>query len=355
MRAVRHRRADGTETLYWYCRLTGIRLPDIADPGFAAAVAAARHQPAARYAPGSLGELLADWRRSPEYRATAPNTQRNRERYLALLDAAEWSTRQVAGLEMEGVRQLRAELLTLRDMLADRRGAGAASVFGQTVATVFAWAVERGRMAFSPLAQLKGMRLGHIPPWTEAEARHAMEKWPEPLRRAVTLAYHIGQRRGDLAALRWEDYDVAAGRITLMPEKTARRRLARGLPPLRLPVPKALAWELRRWRLAEPGATHILTHSGGKPWSKTGLANAVWRQLVAEGWDTRKGLHGLRKLRTERLLEGGATHAETAAAQGWDSVAMVSLYGRGAEQESLARAGVARLEKRVSKTVKNRR
>ena len=71
VRAVRTRRADGTEAVYWYCRATGARLPDIADPGFADAVANARRGPTLKHIPGSLGALLSDWRASQEWAATA--------------------------------------------------------------------------------------------------------------------------------------------------------------------------------------------------------------------------------------------------------------------------------------------
>lgn len=352
VRAVKHRRPDGSTVTYWYCRLTGARLPDPADPAFAAAIAAARKQPAARYAPGSLGELLADWRGSPEYRATSVTTQRNRERYVAALDAAEWSCRPVVGHNLEDMRQLRADLLKLRDLIATHRGAGAASVFGQTVATLFSWAVGRGRMVLSPLARLPAMRLGHIPTYTEAQAQHAMTAWPEPERRAAVLAYWIGQRRGDLAALRWDQYDIRAGVIRLQPQKTRRRREAKGLGPLVIPVPPVLRLELARWRREAPEATHILTSSTGRPWSYGGLINVIRRRLKAEGWDTKAGLHGLRKRSAEVLAEHGASASEIAAARGWDTLGMVELYTRGADQEKMARAAIRRLSKPLSKVGK---
>ncbi|MBS7810499.1 tyrosine-type recombinase/integrase [Roseococcus pinisoli] len=243
----------------------------------------------------------------------------------------------------------------MRDAIAHARGPGAATVFGQSVAALFAWAVDRGRMAMSPLTRLRSLPGGHIPAWTEADARHAMQAWPEPVRRAVVLAYHLGQRKGDLSRLLWDAYDEAAGVITLQPEKTRRYREAAGKPPLRLIVPAALAWEMRRWRAEAPTATHILTRADGREWTKMALSTAVRAMLRAEGWPTKRGLHGLRRLRAQMLLEAGNGDGEIAAAQGWDSLRTVHLYTEGADQEKMARAAVGRLEKAASKAVKNRR
>jgi integrase len=210
-------------------------------------------------------------------------------------------------------------------------------------------------MVLSPLARMPAVKLGHIPAYTEAQAQRAMTAWPEHLRRAAVLAYWIGQRRGDLTALRWDAYDLTTGVIRVQPEKTRKRREAKGLGPLIIPVPLPLAVELARWRRAAPQATHVLTSSTGRPWSKGGLINAIYWQLKEEGWDTKAGLHGMRKRSAQVLAEAGASASEIGAARGWDTLAMVQLYTAGADQEKLARAGVARLSKPLAKTVKNRR
>lgn len=354
VRAVRTRRADGSEATYWYCRLTGARLPDISDPGFAAAVTAARRLPAPKHVPGSLGALLSDWRASQEWAVTAESTKASRNRYLILIEEPSYSARQVVDLPPADLRKLRADLLDLRDGLARTSGIGAASVFGQAVASLFAWAVDRGRLAASPMTRLKSLGGGHIPAWPAADAKHAMAKWPEPLRRAVVLNYHLGQRRGDLTMLRWDAYDPAAGIITLQPEKTRRKREAAGKPALRLVVSTALAWELRRWRAEAPEAEFILTRADGRPWTRGALSMAVRERLQAEGWDTKRGLHGLRRLRAQMLREAGNSDGEIGAAQGWDSARTVRLYTEGADQEAMARAALDRLEKSMAKSGKKR-
>lgn len=349
VRAVRTRRADGSEATYWYCRLTGARLPDINDPGFAAAVARVRKLPLPKHEPGTIGALLADWRASHEWAVTSASTKESRNRYLRALEVPEYLTRQAVDLSPADFRKLRSDLLDMRDAIARERGVGAASVFGQAIGSLFAWAVDRGRMAASPMTRLKSLGGGHIPAWPEADALHAMQKWPEPLRRAVVLNYHLGQRRGDLTTLRWTAYDPQRGIITLMPEKTRRKREATGKGPLRLIVSSDLAWELRRWREEYPEADFILMRPGGRPWTKGALSMAVREQLQKEGWDTKRGLHGLRRLRAQMLREAGNSDGEIGAAQGWDSARTVRLYTEGADQERMARAALDRLEKAMAK------
>lgn len=352
VRGVRSRRADGTEVIYWYCRHTGTRLPDIEDPGFAAAVAEARRPKRQAHAKGTLGALLADWRASEEWRVTAPATKASRDRYLAAIEGPQWLARQVVDLGPEGFRQLREELLDIREGIAKKKGRGAGAVFGNAVASLFAWAIKRGKAMASPLQKMPALEGGHIPAWTEPDAQIAMTTWPEPVRRAVILNYHIGQRRGDLTMLRWEAYDAAAGRILLQPEKTRRKREAKGLGPLRIVVSSALAWELRRWREAAPEAEYILTRADGRPWTKGALSMAVREQLIKAGMPTKRGLHGLRKLRATIFAEHGATAGLIAAAQGWESERTVGIYTADADQEKMARAAVDLVEKAVSKTGK---
>ena len=120
-------------------------------------------------------------------------------------------------------------------------------------------------------------------------------------------------------------------------------------------VSSALAWELRRWRAEAPDATHILTRADGTPWTRGALSMAIRNRLQAEGWPTKRGLHGLRKLLAQTYREAGASDGEIGAAQGWDSARTIKLYTDGADQEKMARAALDRLEKAVAKSGKRRR
>jgi integrase len=347
VRAVRVRLADGQTAVYWYCRLTNTRLPAPDEPGFAAALAAARASREPKYADGSLGHIIAAWKRSQEYARLAERTKDTRGRYLRPLSADAWSARQAAGIT-------RAELLEMRDAIATAHGPSAANAFMDAASVVFGWALERGLLAVNPLARAKRLEGGHFLAWTDEEAQVAMTNFREHVRRAIVLAYHTGQRRGDLANLLWAAYD--GRRITLMPEKTRRRREAKGQGPLRVPVHPELRRELAIWKTEneqrEKPSKHILTCSLGTPWGREALSMAVKAAVDKAKLRPGLNLHGFRKLAAVRLAEAGATTSEIAAAIGWDSLSHVELYTRSANQERLADAAVIRLSNALAKTGK---
>ena len=104
------------------------------------------------------------------------------------------------------------------------------------MSAIFSWARDRNWIEHSPMAGVRKLPGGSIATWTEVEARLAMRALPEPLRRAVVLAYHTGQRRGDLVRLPWTAYDGRT--IRLRQQKTG--------APLVLPVHPEL--RARSWR-----------------------------------------------------------------------------------------------------------
>jgi integrase len=329
LRAIRRNRADGRLEWEWYCRETGARLPAPAAPGFLDAVRDAR-RPAPAHAEGTIGAALAAWRRSPEYRGAAERTQDRRERYVAPLD-------NLAGKPLAVLK--RALVLDIRDGMAEQRGPAAANAFVQVAATFLSWCVDRGRLEANPLWRVKQLPGRHWPAWTEAEFRIAAKAFAEPLRRAIVLAYYTGQRRGDLVGLTWAAYDGAA--LRLRQEKTAKRRADRARHVI--PAHPALREELERWK-AEATSTHILTRQRGTPWHREGLSNAVGDAVLKAGLRPGLNMHGFRKLAAINLAAAGATTREIAAFVGWDTLAMVELYTKDADQEGLATAAVHRLE-----------
>lgn len=324
LRAVARRRPDGATDYYWYCRLTGTRLPDpCADPGaFFKALGAAR-EPQPQHAADTVGEALIAWRRSPEVRARAPRTRQNRDRYTKPLDA-------LADRPLTSIK--RRELLEIRDALAEGRGNAAANMLVQSVSAFLSWCVDRGRLEWNPLARVKALEGGHFLAWTEAEAQHAMAAFREPERRAVVLAYHLGQRRGDLIRLGWSS--ISGGKIRLVQEKTR--------APVLLPLHPDLARELDTWR-RDATATTILTGPSGTPWTRENLSQCIKRQIAAHRMREGLNLHGLRKLAGARLAEAGATASEIMAVLGHATLAQATLYTRSAERDKLAEAAVIRL------------
>jgi integrase len=310
VRRVKKRLADGSVKVYEY---------------------AADRRPKTQPAPlpaDSIRELLAAYERSPEWRALAPRTRKNRLIALRHLHAIQ---------HLRVVELKRREILTLRDAIAEGIGNGAANGFASHLSAVLSWARDRGWIEHSPAHRIKALPGGHFPTWTEDQFAAALGAVSEPIRRALVLAVHTGQRRGDLVALRWSD--VAAGVVRLTQEKTGAK--------LVIPQHPDLAAELEKWRKGASAVT-VLTDQGGKPWDRDWLTMCVMRAVDALGM---KGLniHGLRKLAAVRLAEAGCTVHEIAAITGHASLTEIARYTAAADQERLARAAVTRLQTAKSK------
>jgi integrase len=295
-------------------------------------------QPTAVVAEHTVASVIARWQRSPEWNNLRPRTQESYVRYLQPLFSA---------MKLVPLAEIRrSHLLTIRDEIANDRGDGAAECFCRTVGALFSWALDRnyldnsdGHHGSPALRLTKSLRRGHLPAWDDDQAQRAMRELPEPFRRAVVLAYYTGQRRGDLCALRWADYDEREGFIRLTQEKTTE--------PLQIPVVPELRAELAAWK-ADRQTVTILEHLG-KPWRPGFLSKRLPHYLERIRLPRALGLHGLRRLTAIRLAEAGCSTHEIAAITGHRTLAMIQEYTRGVSQRSLAEVAVLRLAKTKGK------
>jgi integrase len=292
-----------------------------------------------RYAPyrgpqkkgDTLNDLLSAWEGSPEWANLRQSTR-------------EWYTRSIRPLV--GMGSVTVEKISRREITDIRNaiGNGAATAFVRAASALFGWARENGWLEHSPVTGMKRLKSGHWPAWTDAEAAVAIERLPEHLRRVVVLALYTGQRRGDLSALTWRQYDGAA--ITLTQQKTR--------TPVRIPCHPVLKAELDGWRTAEVtgiAAAPLLCNALGRPWRPNDLSLMLARALSRiEGFPTGKNLHGIRKLAAANLAEAGCSPHEIAAITGHKSLAMVELYTASVRQEKLAEAAIRRLLDQPSST-----
>jgi integrase len=277
-----------------------------------------------RFADDSLGALILAYKRSPEWLGLADATRATYSVYLKVLEAVPHTP--VANIT-------RRQILEIRDAIATKRGVGASTGFLRTASALFGWALDREWIAHSPMHRVRPIPGGSLPTWTRQQAHAAIKGLPHHLYRVVFLAWHTGQRRTDLARLRWSDYDGQT--IRLVQQKTGQ--------PLALPASAELRAELDEWKRAATSVT-ILADAKGKPWDATYLSSALGRAMAKLGMPG-LNVHGLRKLRATELADSGATTHEIAAITGHRTLSMVAHYTRSADQERLANAAANRLSK----------
>jgi integrase len=293
-----------------------------------------RHKPpAAHHDPGSLGALIEAYRRSPEWRHLAPSTQKFYQNYLRFLEIGQGVRLPVADLR-------RRMVIAMRDEIAATRGDGAATGFVRTVSALMSFAVDREWIEHSPAWRVKVLRGGHLRAWTEEEYERALPLLPEPLRRAVVLARHTGQRRGDLVRMPWSAYDGSAVRV----------RQRKTGASLVIPATADLRLELDSWRRE---AVPILTTVTGRGWDENYLTHAISAAMTDIGMPG-LSIHGLRKLAAASLAEAGCSSQEIMAVTGHTTLSMVELYTKSVRQEGLAGSAISRLNVSRAQTSRNR-
>jgi integrase len=309
-RIIRRKLADGTEKTYRY----------------------AKYRPMVRDAADTMEALVAAYLASPEWAALAPNTKAGRGGYLKPL----------AGLGAKRVGDVsRRDIIAMHDAMKGI-GNGAAAGFLMAAKALFAWAIDKEWIDHPPTIRIKKAPGKHLRAWTAEEADAAERGLPEYLRRVVVLARHTGQRRGDLCALTWNQYDGA--KIRLMQEKTGMKLIVPCAPELRA--------ELDRWK-AEATSVTILENAHHRPWLASTLSKALPAALARIGLSPDLVTHGLRKLAGASLAQAGCTPHHIMSILGHRSLAMAALYTASVDQEQLADAAVIRLEayrNNVSKT-----
>lgn len=342
------RNADST-AVYYYWRATGERLPDPEkEPAqFAAAIArcaAGANTPKPRTAraareSGTLGALLLERQRSPHYRELAASTRRMYEYDFKRLETLTPDIMDM-GLEQFDRRWIRQ----LRDMIA-ATAPGYANRIVMALGALFAFAIENDHpLAANPTHGIKAIPGGSHTRWTDAQLGFALHNLPERFKRGVLLCAYTGQRGGDVAAMKWSQYEGA--HIRLRQEKTGEPLLLPVLPPLKVALDR---WK-RETKTNAVQALTILTTADGRPWRNKAsfldsMAHAFRRHEELGGLT----VHGLRHTFAAMAAEAGTTTQEIKAWTGHRSDKMVSLYTKQADQSRLAFAAADRIAARFAK------
>jgi integrase len=294
--------------------------------------ACAKLRPAIAYPPATLGGVIEKYLASGDYQAKSRNTQRVYRRVLDRLKEIA-GRGLIADLREHHVREIRKRFLPAT-ALADL------SVIVLRILWVFAKEELAMHLAVNPAGDIR--RLHKNP--------KAYEPWPDDIiakfedhvransiaRMALLLLLFTGQRVGDVAAMKWSQYDGKG--IGVRQQKTSTLLWI----PCHVHHKAALD--------AAPRHSEFIV---GKSFTGDGLSNVVrraLRRIGAEQFTT----HGLRKNAAIALAEAGCTPQQIAAVTGHRSWKMIQHYIAAADQKRLAAQAIRRLEVAQSRTKRGR-
>ncbi|MCH7538183.1 MAG: site-specific integrase, partial [Proteobacteria bacterium] len=142
-------------------------------------------------------------------------------------------------------------------------------------------------------------------------------------------ALATGLRQGELLGLKWGDLDLKVGQLNV------RRQFTRGaFAPLktefarrRIPLPKSLVQELRKWKLACPKGDHdlVFPNSLGRPESPANLLKRSYYPALRRAGIRRIRFHALRHSYVSTLIEYGVTNIKRLQMLLGHSSAMITL------------------------------
>jgi integrase len=345
---------DGGAKTRFYFRRPGVRrmplpgLPGSAEfmEAYQAALAGqtAPRSPigASRNKPGSVAALIAAFFGAPPFLALSPAT---RHTYHLILEKFrnEHGTKPVALLTRQHINAMLAQRVTTP---------AAANHWLGLVKGLMAFAVEEGLRKDNPAAGIRNIknRSDGFHTWTEGEisafeARHPIGS---TARLAFALLMYTAQRRSDV--VRMGKQHVRDGVVHVRQQKTGAM--------LAIPLHPALAAVI-----AATPSEHLilLTTSYGKPFTAAGFGNWFRDRCNEAGLPKECAAHGLRKAACRRLAEAGCSANVIASISGHTTLREVERYTKAADQERMARDGMAAISRtetgnngyRVAKPEKN--
>lgn len=275
---------------------------------------------------GSFDRLIEEYFRSPDFLGTKASSQAVTKGILDRF-AAKYGDRSVAEFE-------RKHLSAILGSMA--KTPAAANNLLKKLRALLRWSIANGWRKDDPTLGMKKYREGTHHTWTEAEIEAFEAHWPigSRERTAFALAVFTGQRREDLMRMTWGDYDTRAGTIRVVQGKAGAE--------LEIPVHRDLRVALEAWPRRH--VTILAMEDGRGTSSAASFGNFMADAIDAAGLPERCVLHGLRKAAARRLAEAGCSAYEIMAITGHATLAEVQRYCAAAQQKSLARSAVDRIE-----------
>ncbi len=339
-----HGFVDRTGRVRYYFRHRGQRWPLAGRPGSKAFDAAydalyqehiAKQERTIAYAPATLGGVIEKYLASDSKLGFLRRSQNTQRVYRRILDRLKEVAGRgiIADLREDHVRQMRQRFLPSTSQ-ADM------AVIVLRILWVFAkeeLAMQLGANPASDIRRLHGGAKVYEPWPVDVIAKFRDHVRTNPIAHmAQLLLLFTGQRVGDVAAMKWSQYDGKG--IGVRQQKT-----------------RALLWipchtVLKAALDAAPRHSEFIV---GKSFTGDGLSNVVRRALRRVGGE-QYTTHGLRKNAAIALAEAGCTPQQIAAITGHRSWKMIQHYTAAADQRRLAEQAIRRLEVANSRTERGR-
>lgn len=283
--------------------------------------------------PGTLGALVRDYRRSPEFSSLAERTRSDYQRvfdYLKPLDA-------MPILSIDG-----GFLYGVRDKASVAKKRRFANYVIQLLRLLFNWGTRRGLCERNPAVAVEFVRRPRSAPvvnrpWKPAELETVLRSAPAEMRVAIAIGAYLGLREADMLKVTWACYDGSA--FEVRQSKTGHS-----------------LWVPAHYKLREilDGASRaspiIVIGARGRPYTQAGFQRRFFGLVrkLADAGDVEPGLsfHGLRHTVGTRLAEAGCDSRTIAAILGHQTTAMADHYSSRADRRHLAEAAIEKLEAR---------
>lgn len=332
-RYVNRIRTRHGKVMFYFRRNHGarVRLPDLNDPDFdrayAAALTGAAAAPPPKADPRSLQWLIDSYKRSAHWAQLAASTRRMRDNILqhVVREAGHVPFRAI------GKKHINEAI--------DRKKPHAGATFRKVMSQLFSWAVSMDLVPSNPVDQARRPKTKSdgFHTWTLEEVERFHARWPVGTRErlALDLALFTGLRRSDL--YRVGRQHVRDGVISIQTQKTGAWAT--------IPIFARLQASIDA---APTGDMVFLVTEHGRPFSsEASFGNWFGRACRAAGVPGRA--HGLRKAGATIAAEAGASAHELMAMFTWTRLSEAERYTQAADRRRLAAVTAERIEHNLPK------
>lgn len=284
--------------------------------------------------PGSIGALIASYKKSAEWHALRDTTKSGYRTRLEVMREAH-GHRAVAGLTRDRIKTM------ILQPYADRPSAALDTL--KKLRILIRHAIDIGWLKHDPSLGIKRPKGKEIRPWTTDELTAFENRWPlgTKQRTAYALMRYTGAARVDVHLMTWKQ--VENGEVSYTRSKTG------------VGVHLDLHSELRS-ALASTPRKHltIINTEYGRPFTVAGFGSFMRSAMDAAGLPLDCKPHGLRKVLGRDLADADATSHDIRAALGHLTTTESDRYTREADRKKGGKRAIQLLDgqkpNRVSQT-----